>query len=134
MTWAAIWLFLQKAWVWTKHNWKIAALAVWTVVIFFVSRKSASAALRIIKIQQENYQKEIDILNESHNAEISKRNEILNQYQDVISSIEEEYAKENKQLQDSKKNEIKKILEDYYNEPETINSYLEENFGFKHVE
>ena len=87
MTWAAIWLFLQKAWVWTKHNWKIDALAVWTVVIFFVSRKSASAALRIIKIQQENYQKEIDILNESHNAEISKRNEILNQYQDVISSI-----------------------------------------------
>ena len=63
-----------------------------------------------------------------------KRDEILEQYNKTVSNLEKEFIKDNKELDEKKKKSVKKIVEKYYNDPDTLAKKISESFGFDYVE
>ena len=52
----------------------------------------------------------------------------------MISRLEEEYKKDNKELEASKKKEVKDLIEKYYDDPDELAKLIAEKYGFNNVE
>ena len=79
------------------------------------------------------YGSQIKVLNDTHEEEIQKRDEILKKYHDVLLNIEEEYKKNEETLNNEKKNRIKEIVEKYHDDTEELSKKLAERFGVTYV-
>ena len=55
-------LALTKAWVWTKHHWKIVAISAWTLFVWLMSRKNVAMYKKILENTIDNYKKEMEVL------------------------------------------------------------------------
>ena len=79
LTWGATKLFLAKAWIWSKHHWKIIALVVWTIAIWFVSRKSSRAMLKVLQTSRKSYEDEVEVLNKlMQKSKRKKQQQLMN--------------------------------------------------------
>ena len=105
MTWLTILLHYRKALVWCKHHWKILS-----------------------------YNKEVEVLQNSHDAELQKRNEVIRKHSESIDRLEKEYSGSKDELDIEKRSRYLELLGLYNSDPDGINKILEREFGFKHVE
>ena len=133
MTWLAIKTFLKKAWAWIKKYWYVPALAIYTFVMWIFFRKGGAAS-EVLKIQDESHKAQIKAINDAHDEELKKKDAALKQYNDVISSMEREYKKDKKTLDNKKKKEVKKIVEEHGKDPAELAKIMAERFGFLYVE
>ncbi len=134
LTWEATKLFVKKAWVWSKHHWKIVALVIWTIVIWFVSRKNAKAMLKVLETTRKSYEDEIEAINKTHAEEQQRKAEAVEQYQKVMDSIEVRYQNERDKLTFEKRARIKELVDSHAGNKESLNEALKEEFGFEYVE
>tara|TARA_Y100000296_G_C5176910_1_gene260626 strand:- start:242 stop:646 length:405 start_codon:yes stop_codon:yes gene_type:complete len=134
MSWLTAKFAAKKAWLWCKHHWKIIAVAVWTLVVWFISRKNASALQGVLAATVDSYKKEVEILENSHNSELEKRNETIVAHNKALDQLEEKYAGSSNDLTTKKRSRYLELLALYDEDPENINKILEEEFGFNYVE
>lgn len=134
LTWSASKLFLQKAWVWSRHHWKIIALVGWTVVIWFVSRKNARAMLKVLETSRKSYEDEIGVLNKTHEKEQKRKAEAMEKYHHILGSIEEKYKEQSDKLTFEKRTRIKQLVDSYGDDQDLLNEVLKDEFGFEYVE
>ena len=134
MTWLTTKIFFKKTWVFLKTYWYIPVFLIWTVILYFVFKRDTNSISGILKEATKNYKKQIEVINESHEEEIKKRDEIINKYKDTLIKIENEYAKKNMLLKEKEKKEIRKLAEEYINDPETYTRKIAARFGFEYVE
>jgi uncharacterized membrane protein len=134
LTWEAIKLFTKKAWIWSKHHWKIVALVVWTIVIWFVSRKNARSMLKVLETTRQSYEDEISALNETHEKEIEKIELSIKDYQRVISDLDKNYKEQTGKLTFEKRERVQQLMDMHYHDKEAFSEAIEEEFGFKYVE
>ena len=134
LTWSASKLFLQKAWVWSRHHWKIIALVVWTIVIWFVSRKNARAMLKVLETSRKSYEDEIGVLNKTHEKEQKRKAEAMEKYHHILGSIEENYKEQSDKLTFEKRTRIKQLVDSYGDDQDLLNEVLKDEFGFEYVE
>mgnify|MGYP003123995036 CR=1 FL=1 len=134
LTWEATKLFAKKAWIWSKHHWKIIALVAWTIVIWLISRKNARAMLKVLEATRKSYEDEINVLNETHAAEQQKKAAAVEEYHRVIESIESQYQNERDKLTFEKRARIKELVDSYAGDKESLNEALKGEFGFEYVE
>jgi hypothetical protein len=127
-------LFLNKSKVWFKHHWKMLFLAAWTFIIWFVSRKNADAALKVLDATKLSYQKQIDSINETYEKEITERDKALHVYNNVLKQIEDDNKRASQQLEFQKRARIKEIVDEYHNDSHSLNKTLLDEFGFEYVE
>ena len=73
------------------------------------------------------------MIEKSHDDEIKKRDEALAHYQKVLSDLENKYAEEEKELSESKKKALKKIVEKYHNDTDGLAKEISEKFGVTYV-
>jgi hypothetical protein len=137
MKWLVIKKFLKKAWAWIKtHAWApiLALLGVIGFLLFVITRNSAflAAVLDAAEGSRESYKKEVDLLNESHKEEAEEKSKILEEYNKNLKALEEEYAKRNESLDSKKKKELKKLVEESYNDPDKLTRELARLYGLKH--
>tara|TARA_R100001129_G_C5320095_1_gene247420 strand:- start:2688 stop:3092 length:405 start_codon:yes stop_codon:yes gene_type:complete len=133
MTWLVFKHSLKRAWLWTKVYWYIPAVIAYTVVMLFVFRRNSEQAGKVLGATIDSYEKQLAILNKSHQDEINKREEILANYQKVVAEIESKYAEEEKQITESKKKSVKKIVEKYHNDTDGLAKEISEKFGITYV-
>jgi len=93
MTWLAMKLYIKKGWLWCKHHWKIAAVAAWTLIIWVVARKNVGAYAKVLDTTIESYKKEVEVLDNTHNAEIEKRNEAIQKRNEALTKLEQHYER-----------------------------------------
>ena len=124
---------IQKTWLWCKHNWKVVALFIYTVILYLLFSKNAQNALDALVAAKEAHKSEVDVLNSAHSEEIRKRNENLKKYQETIKLIEEKYKEENKKLTLAKKRKVKEIVTKHGEDPEKLAELVKEAFGFEIV-
>jgi len=129
MSWLAITVFFKKAWVWLKKNWYAPVVVIYTLVLWLVFRRG-DAAYEVLKVRDKSYKEQIKAINDAHDAEIAKRNEVLKKYTEIISALEKEYAENKLTLETKKKKEIKKIVEEYKDDPAGLAKMMSEKFGF----
>lgn len=127
-------LYLQKAIVWCKHHWKIVAIGFWTLIVFFVARKHTGAYKKVLDSTIENYKKEVEILENSHKAEVQKRNEAVTAHNQKIAELEENYANSKEYLSVEKRARYLELTQLYETDPENVSQLIKDEFGFEYVE
>lgn len=127
-------LALTKAWVWTKHHWKIIAISVWTLFVWLMSRKNADMYKKILKNTIDNYKKEIEVLQNSNEKEQEEKQEAVRLRDESLARLEREYEGKEDILSFEKRARYLELLESLSTEPEMTNRAIEEEFGFKYEE
>ena len=131
MSWLAVKLFFQKAWVWAKNHWKILALLIYTFVLYLLFSKKARNAKEILRLSRESHKKEIENLNKAHVELINKRDQNLEKYKATMAEIEKRAAEENKKIDEDKKKRVKEIIEEAGDDPNKLAELIKDTFGFE---
>ena len=133
LTLLAIKSFFKKTWVWLKHNWKVPLIILYTLALWLLFRRK-DAAFLVLEERNKSYKAQIDVINQSHKEELEKRNKVIEKYNDLVSQLEDQYAADNKELDEAKKKEIKDIVEKHHDNPNALAQMLAEKYGLVYVE
>jgi len=136
MKWLAIKTALKKGWVWIKaHAWLpiMALLAIVGLLLYALTRNSVfiRTVMDVFEGQRESYKKEIEILNDTHKKEGEEKTKALEAYNENLKALEEEYAKRNETLSAAKKKELKKLIDESYNDPDRLAKELAGLYGLE---
>jgi hypothetical protein len=134
VNWIALKHMLEKAWAWLKTYWYVPALLIYTVVLMVVFRKDGANALGVLEASKDSYKKQINVLNETHESELKKRDEIIKKYNKTIEQIESQHADESRKLDAHKKRRVKKLIEENHEDPEHLTRLLSLTFGIHQEE
>ena len=124
---------LKKMWTWLKHNWYVPAVIVYTLTLWFLFRNKTKA-LEVLEIRSKSYQNQIKTIENTHKKEIQTRDQILKNYNNILSQLEKDYKEKNMKLDKKKKQEIKKIVKEFNDRPDDLAKTLAEKFGLEYVE
>ena len=133
VTLLAIKSFFKKAWVWLKHNWKVPLIILYTLALWLLFRRK-DAAFLVLEERNKSYKAQIDVINQSHKEELEKRNKVIEKYNDLVSQLEDQYAADNKELDEAKKKEIKDIVEKHHDDPNALARMPAEKYGLVYEE
>ena len=133
LTWLTLKKFLNKSWIWLKHNWHAPAIVIYTIILWVFFRKKDKAR-EVLQERVDSYKLQIDAINKSHNDELAKRDAILKQYTEILTELEEEFQKKNKELDDKKKKKVKELVEEYHDRPDELAKEIADKFGFIFLE
>ena len=124
---------LKKPWTWLRHNWYVPAVIIYTLVLWFLFKNKAGA-LKVLEIRSKSYESQIKTIEEAHKKEIEARDQILKNYDNVLTQLEKEYEEKNMKLDTKKKKEIKKIVKEFNDRPDDLAKILAERYGIDYVE
>ena len=124
---------LKKAWTWLRHNWYVPAVIIYTLVLWFLFKNKAGA-LKVLEIRSKSYESQIKTIEEAHKKEIEARDQILKNYDNVLTQLEKDYEEKNMKLDTKKKKEIKKIVKQFNDRPDDLAKILAERYGINYVE
>ena len=124
---------LKKTWTWLRHNWYVPAVIIYTLVLWFLFKNKAGA-LKVLEIRSKSYESQIKTIEEAHKKEIEARDQILKNYDNVLTQLEKDYEEKNMKLDTKKKKEIKKIVKEYNDRPDDLAKILAERYGIDYVE
>jgi len=133
MSFLTIKKFLKKCWTWLKHNWKAPFVVLFVLFTWLVLRRK-NVAEQILKIREASFKAQVDAINHAHEEELKKRDAILEEYNKTVSNLEQEFVKNNKELDEKNKKSIKKIVKKYYNDPDTLAKMIGEKFEIEYIE
>ena len=127
-------LALTKAWVWTKHHWKIVAISAWTLFVWLMSRKNVAMYKKILDNTIDNYKKEMEVLQNSNEKEKEQTQEALKLRDESLARLEKEFENREESLSFEKRARYLELLETLSENPEMANRAIEEEFGFTYEE
>ena len=124
---------LKKTWTWLRHSWYVPAVVIYTLVLWFLFKNKAGA-LKVLEIRSKSYESQIKTIEEAHKKEIEARDQILKNYDNVLTQLEKDYEEKNMKLDTKKKKEIKKIVKEFNDRPDDLAKILAERYGIDYVE
>ena len=129
-------LLAKQAWLWAKKFW-------WAIVIvlLFIGALLASALMRngvllarvmdLLDEKRNQHDQEMETLSHIHNTEVAEKNLRLEQHLKVTKELKEQYEKEGKLLDKRKEAELKKLVDEGYNDPEKLAKQIADAFGLE---
>ena len=129
-------LLAKQAWLWAKKFW-------WAIVIvlLFIGAALASALMRngvllarvmdILDAKRNQHDQEMETLSHIHNTEVTEKNLRLEQHLKITKQLKEQYEKEGKLLDRRKEAELKKLVDEGYNDPEKLAKEIAKAFGLE---
>ena len=129
-------LLAKQAWLWAKKFW-------WAIIIvlLFIGAAFASALMRngvllarvmdLLDEKRNQHDQEMETLSHIHNTEVSEKNLRLEQHLKITKQLKEQYEKEGKLLDRRKEAELKKLVDEGYNDPEKLAKEIAKSFGLE---
>jgi len=129
-------LIAKQAWLWAKKFW-------WAIVIvlLFIGAALASALMRngvllarvmdLLDAKRDQHDQEMETLSHIHNTEVAEKNLRLEQHLKITKELKEQYEKEGKLLDRRKEAELKKLVDEGYNDPEKLAKEIAKAFGLE---
>ena len=129
-------LIAKQAWLWAKKFW-------WAIVIvlLLIGAGLASALMRngvllarvmdLLDEKRNQHDQEMETLSHIHNTEVAEKNLRLEQHLTVTKELKEQYEKEGKLLDKRKEAELKKLVDEGYNDPEKLAKQIADAFGLE---
>jgi uncharacterized membrane protein YhiD involved in acid resistance len=119
---------LKKWWAWVKVHGDIVLIACISIFILIATRKSTDM-IKVIKEKKENYKAQVNAIEQSHKAEIEKRDKALERYDSAIADATKKYAESERELDKEKKARAKEIIEAHSDNPDAITQELSKLLG-----
>ena len=137
MKWLALKTFLKTAAIWTKNHWyvPILVLSLLVAMLAYAITKNGiyvAGLVDLLEKGREGHRKEVAKLNEIHAKEANEKKRILREYEKNLSLIEKEFSKKNEELDSKKKKELKKLVEEGYNDPDSLSRKIARLYGLEH--
>jgi hypothetical protein len=129
-------LLAKQAWLWAKQFW-------WAIVIvlLFIGAALASALMRnavlitrvldLLDAKRDQHDQEMETLSHIHNTEVTEKNLRLEQHLKITKDLKDQYEKEGKLLDKRKESELKKLVDEGYNDPEKLARDIADAFGLR---
>ena len=129
-------LIAKQAWLWAKKFW-------WAIVIvlLLIGAGLASALMRngvllarvmdLLDEKRNQHDQEMETLSHIHNTEVAEKNLRLEEHLRITKELKEQYEKEGKLLDKRKEAELKKLIDEGYNDPEKLAKEIARAFGLE---
>ena len=129
-------LFVKQAWLWSKKFWWVIVIGVLffcAALIGALTRNGAFLAgvLDLLEAKKDQHDQEMETLSHIHNTEVEEKNLRLAEHLKRKTQLEEEFAKKGEALDRQKEEELKRLVDESYNDPERLAKELAEAFGLK---
>jgi hypothetical protein len=126
----------KKLWLWAKKFWwviVIGLLFLCACLVGALTRNGAFLAgvLDLMEAKRDQHDQEMETLTHIHNTEISEKNLRLEEHLKRRAEIEEEFKKRGETLDKEKEAELKRIVDEGYNDPEKLARELAKAFGME---
>ena len=129
-------LLAKQAWLWAKKFWWVIVIA-----LLFMAALLASALMRngvllarvmdLLDEKRNQHDQEMETLSHIHNTEVAEKNLRLEQHLKITKELKERYEKEGKLLDKRKEAELKKLVDEGYNDPEKLAKQIADAFGLE---
>ena len=129
-------LIAKKSWLWAKKFWWVIVIAVLFVCACLVGALTRNGALLagvldLMEAKRNSHDQEIETLSHIHNTEVAEKNLRLQEHLKRRSELEEEFKKRGETLDKEKEAELKRIVDEGYNDPEKLAKELAKAFGME---
>ena len=129
-------LIAKKVWLGAKKFWWVIILGmlfVCAALISAVTRNGALLAgvLDLLESKRESHKAEVDTLTRIHDTEVAEKNKRLEEHLKRRAQLEEEFKKRGEELDAEKEAELKRLVDEGYNNPEKLARDLADAFGLK---
>jgi hypothetical protein len=136
MTWIKIRTVAKKAMIWAKKFWWviiIGLLFMCAALIGALTRNGALLAgvLDLLEAKKEAHDKEMESIVGIHDKEIRDKNRRLDEHLKRKAELQEEFKKRGETLDKQKEAQLKKLIDESYNDPEKLARAIAETFGMK---
>ena len=130
-------LIAKKSWLYAKKFWWILVTCLLLIIAFrlwALTRNGAFVAtlMELLEAKNDAHDSEMETLTHIHNTEVEEKNIRIKEHQKKMEELEEEFKNRNETLDRKKKAELKKIVDESYNDPEKLSREIAEAFGLKH--
>ena len=127
---------IKKIWLWAKKFW-------WAIILFLLFLAAAlvgaltrngaflATVLDLMDAKRATHEQELETLARTHSAEVSAKNARLEEHLKRRVELEEEFNKRGETLDKEKEAELKRLVDESYNDPEKLAQQLAEAFGLK---
>ena len=115
-----------------KH-WKEVALILILFVVTFFWCYDNYTLMKAYDSTVENYEKQIQILQESYTREAERKERALREYEEKLKILETEYEDYKEELEATKTERVGELVILRHEDPESLIREIEETFGFEHV-
>jgi flagellar biosynthesis/type III secretory pathway M-ring protein FliF/YscJ len=136
MTWIKIRTVSKKLLLWAKKFWWVIIIALLFLcagIISALSRNGAFLAgvLDLMESKRNAHDQEMETLAHIHNTEIAEKDARLKEHLKRRTELEEEFKKRGETLDKRKEAELKRIVDEGYNDPEKLAKELAKAFGME---
>ena len=136
MTWIKFRTGAKKVWLWSKKFWWVIVIGLLFIIAGLfgaLTRNGAFLAgvIDLLEAKRAAHDKEMETITDIHNKEISEKNARLAEHLKRRAELEEEYKKRGESLDKEKEAELKRIVDESYNDPEKLAKELAEAFGLE---
>jgi flagellar motility protein MotE (MotC chaperone) len=137
MKWLAFKTFVKKAWLKAKKFWWAIVLGLVFVVVALVgalTRNGAlfSSLLDLMESKKAAHDAELTELERIHSAEVDAKNLRLREHEKRLRELKEEFAKRGETLDAEKEAELKRMVDEGYNDPDKLAREIATAFGLEH--
>ena len=127
-------LILKKSLLWAKKFW-------WAIILFLLfllaglvgilTRNGAYIAglLDLMEAKSDGHDQEMETLSHIHNTEVAEKNLRLEEHLKRRAALEEEFSQRGETLDKQKEAELKRMVDEGYNDPEKLAKELAKAFG-----
>jgi cell division protein FtsL len=127
-------LLAQQSWLMAKKFWwaiVIGLLVLCAGLVSWATRNAGllSKALEMLDAKKDAHDQEMETLAHIHNTEIAEKNLRLEEHLRRRDELKERFEKNGEALTKQKEAELKKIVDESYNDPDELAKKLAEAFG-----
>ena len=127
-------LIAKQAWLWAKKFWWAIVLGLLVLIAGLISWATRNAgilakALDLLNAKRDQHDAELDALSHIHNTEIAEKNLRLEEHLKRKEELRRQFKERGESLDAQKEAELKKLVDEGYNDPEKLAKQIAEAFG-----
>ncbi len=126
----------KKLWLWAKKFWWAIVIGLLFIVAALIGALTRNGALLtgvidMLESKRDQHDQEMETLSHIHNTEVAEKNLRLQEHLKRRAELEEELKSKGESLDKEKEAELKRLVDEGYNDPERLAKEIAEAFGLK---
>jgi len=126
----------KKLWLWAKKFWWAIVIGLLFIVAALIGALTRNGALLtgvidMLESKRDQHDQEMETLSHIHNTEVAEKNLRLQEHLKRRAELEEEFKSKGESLDKEKEAELKRLVDEGYNDPERLAKEIAEAFGLK---
>ncbi len=127
-------LIAKQAWLWAKKFWWAIVLGLLVLIAGLISWATRNAgilakALDLLNAKRDQHDAELETLSHIHNTEITEKNLRLEEHLKRKEELKRQFEERGESLDAQKEAELKKMVDEGYNDPEKLAKQIADAFG-----